>query len=174
MKRSPLEDKITQMIEPVINGRGLSLVLVRVSGEGGEQTLQIFAENPETRNLGLEDCTALSREISAMMDVEDPIQSAYRLEISSPGIARPLTRLQDFQDFAGFEAKVEISPPLDGQKRFRGFLRGVNDDGQIVLDTDQGEQKLLDANSVQKARLVLSDELIKAMAPANPANAQTE
>jgi ribosome maturation factor RimP len=161
MKLSPLEQRITQMIEPVVAEKGLSLVCVRMSGESGGATLQVFAEDPKTRNIGVDDCAKLSREIGAILDVENPINGRYRLEISSPGIDRPLMKPQDFIDFTGFEAKVEIFPPLEnGQKRFRGYIRGVEGNG-VDLDTEDQGLVNLDMGCIQKARLVLTDELLK-------------
>lgn len=160
MKATPLENKISAMITPVVEECGLSLVAVRILDDRGTHTLRVMAEDPQTRRLGVDDCAKLSREISAILDVEDPIKGAYRLEVSSPGIDRPLTREQDFADFAGYEAKIEIFPPIEGQKRFRGVLKGL-DQGQIQLETDQG-MAAIPVNDVQKARLVLTDELINA------------
>lgn len=158
MKLSPLEQKISTMIEPVVADRGLSLVCVRLTGDNGESTLQVMAEDPKTRKIGIDDCAKLSREIAAILDVEDPINGRYRLEVSSPGIDRPLMREQDFVDFAGFEAKVEIFPPLDGQKRFKGILRGVENNA-ATLETETGPVAL-PLSSIQKSRLVLNDDLI--------------
>jgi len=150
-----IERKITELVQPVIEDKGFDLVAVTLQGA----ELQIMAENPETRRLGVDDCAMLSREISTLLEVEDPIEGRYRLEVSSPGIDRPLVKLQDFADFEGFEAKIEISPPLEGQKRFRGFLKGIEED-EIVLQTDRGPVNLPYA-SLEKAKLVLTDELIK-------------
>jgi ribosome maturation factor RimP len=118
MKQSGIERRITKLVQPVIEDKGYALVCVSMQGPD----LQIMAENPATRNLGVDECAMLSREIAALLDVEDPIRGRYRLEVSSPGIDRPLVKLQDFADFEGFEVKVEINPPIDGQKRFRGYL----------------------------------------------------
>jgi ribosome maturation factor RimP len=159
MKLTPQEKRITDMIEPIVADHGLSLVSVRISGDSGMATLQVLAENPATRNLGLEDCAKLSRELAATLDVEDPIKGAYRLEVSSPGIDRPLTKEQDFRDFADNEIKVEIFPPLGDQKRFRGLLKGI-ENGAIQLETETGPASL-PLESIQKARLVLTDELLK-------------
>ena len=159
MKQSGIERKIAQLVRPVIEDKGYELVCVSMQGP----ELQIMAENPATRNLGVDDCALLSREISALLEVEDPIKGRYRLEISSPGIDRPLVKLQDFADFAGFEAKIEVNPPIEGQKRFRGRLKGIEKNGEedeIVLETDEGTAYLPFA-SLEKAKLVLTDELLK-------------
>lgn len=154
MKQNALEKKIAALVQPVIEDKGYELVMVSVQGPD----LQIMAENPQTRKLGIDECAMLSREIGAILEVEDPIKGRYRLEVSSPGIDRPLVKLQDFADFAGFEAKIEISPPIEGQKRFRGWLKGV-EENEIVLETDHGMAHL-PFESVEKAKLVLTDELI--------------
>lgn len=160
MRMSPIEYKITEFAKPVAEDLGLAIVAVKVSGEGGAQIVQVMAENPETRNLGVDDCAKLSRALSAVMDVEDPIQSAYRLEVSSPGIDRLLTRLHDFETYKGFEAKLETMMPAEnGQKRFRGFIEGLEGE-TITLKTDQGLVEI-DFESLAKAKLVLTDDLIK-------------
>lgn len=154
---TPLETKIAAMIAPVLEAQ--SVQLVDLSLKGG--VLQIMAEDPQSRNLGVDQCAVISREVSAILDVEDPIRGAYRLEVSSPGIDRPLVRLSDYTDFAGLEAKVELSVPLDGQKKFRGYLKGIEDEsGKVLIDTDQGAFAL-DFDHIDKARLVMTDELLK-------------
>lgn len=155
MKQNALENKIAKLVRPVIEDKGYELVLVNMQGPD----LQIMAENPQTRKLGVDECALLSREISAILEVEDPIKGRYRLEVSSPGIDRPLVRLQDFADFSGFEAKIEISPPIEGQKRFRGWLKGV-EENEVLLETDHGPARL-PFESIEKAKLVLTDELIR-------------
>ena len=160
MRSTPLENKLLHLIGPVVEEKGYSLVDVRLLSENGGQILQIMAENRETRQLGVDECAKLSREIAVLLDVEDPIRGAYRLEVSSPGIDRPLTRVKDFEDYAGFEAKVELDAPLNGQKKFRGVLRGLKD-RNIELDTEQGAV-FLPLSDVHKARLVLTDDLLKA------------
>lgn len=144
------------MLRPAIEDRGYRLVLIKMQGE----ILQIMAENPETKRLGVDECAEISREISALLDVEDPISGQYRLEVSSPGIDRPLTDMQDFVDFCGFEAKVEIDPPHEGQKRFRGVLLKAEND-TVEIRTDH-EDVAISYGAIQKAKLVLTDELIKA------------
>lgn len=164
MKASPMERKIADLAAPVAESLGLRLVCVRITGEGGAQNVQVIAENPATRRLPLDDCTKLSRELSALMDVEDPVKSAYRLEISSPGIDRLLISAEDFADFAGFEAKIELEFPQDGQKRFRGILRGIEGD-LVKLDMPDKGPVAVPYSGIAKARLVLTDELIKASKP---------
>ncbi len=148
------------LFAPSVEDRGLRLVCVRVFAENNQPVVQVMAEDPQTRGLSVEHCARISRELSALLDVEDLVKDAYRLEVSSPGIDRPLISLQDFADFAGFEAKVEIAPPLNGQKRFRGRLAGTEGD-QILITTDEGPASLPFAALV-KAKLMLTDDLIKA------------
>lgn len=160
MKETELERKVAAIIRPVIVDAGLRLVCVAARTEGSGLVLRVMAENPSTKNLGVEECARLSREISAVMDVEDPVNGAYRLEVSSPGIDRPLVEPQDFVDYKGFEARVELDMPIDGQKRFKGRLAGLEDDN-IQIDTEEKGRVALPLHAVHKARLVLTDDLIK-------------
>ena len=160
MRATPLENRIAQMAEPVITDLGFALVCVKVIGDADAQNVQIMAEDPATKRLGVDDAAKISRAISAVMDVEDPIKAAYRLEVSSPGIDRPLTRLEDFESYEGFEAKIESDVPAkNGQRRFRGILGGLEGEN-VKITTDQGEA-LVPFNSLVKAKLVLTDDLIK-------------
>ena len=160
MKQSTLEKRISDIVSPVIEDMGFALVQTRMTSDDRRNILQILAENPNTHNLGVDDCAKLSRAISAVLDVEDPIAGKYTLEMSSPGIDRPLTRLDDFQTYEGFEAKIELDIPQNGQKRFRGVLKGLTDQDEISLETDQG-MVAFSADSVHKAKLVLTDALIE-------------
>lgn len=160
MKRTALEDKIFKIIEPIAADMGLDLVQVTLNGSDGAQTLQIMAEDPETRRLSIDKCVELSRSASANLDVEDPIKGAYKLEVSSPGIDRVLTREQDFEAYEGYDVKLETQMPQEnGQKRFRGILKGISN-GDITIFTDQGEA-IIPFDALKKAKLVLTDELIK-------------
>lgn len=156
MKNTPLEHKIIKISEPVIEDLGYRLVSLEFKGG----ILQILAEDPKTGNMGLDDCTAISKALSPLLEVEDPISGAYTLEVSSPGIDRPLIRGEDFNKYVGFDARVELDEVLDGPKRFRGKVTGEKD-GYVTLIVDNKEQRLELAN-IRKARLVLTDELIKA------------
>jgi len=129
-------------------------------GGKGRQTLQVMAERQDRAGMTVDDCADISRALSALLDVEDPLPGAYNLEVSSPGIDRPLTRRDDFARFAGFEAKVELSAPVAGRKRFRGRLKGIDGD-MIAIETDDGDAAL-PFGAVERAKLVLSDELIAA------------
>ena len=153
-------DRIARLIEPTLDGMGYDLVRVMLSGGHGRQALQIMAERRDRAGMTVDDCADISRAVSALLDVEDPLPGAYELEVSSPGIDRPLTRLDDYVRFAGFEAKVELSMPVDGRKRFRGRLKGVSGD-RVVIETEDGEADL-PFGAIQKAKLVLTDELLAA------------
>lgn len=163
MRYTPIEEKIIDIAKPVVEDMGFSLHDVKVIGSAASPTVQIMAEDPKTRNLLVDDAAKISRAISAVMDVEDPINSAYRLEVSSPGIDRKLTKAQDFADYKDFEIKLETNTPAEnGQKRFRGVLNGIKDN-VISVSTDQGDVDI-PYSSVAQAKLVLTDELIKATA----------
>jgi ribosome maturation factor RimP len=155
--------RVASIAGPVLNGLGYRLVRVRVSATSG-CTVQIMAERPDG-TMAIEDCEAASRALSPVFDVEDPIDREYRLEISSPGIDRPLVRRSDFERHAGHEAKIEMTIALDGRKRFRGILLGV--EGEVAKlrrkDAAEGEpaEVLLPIADMAEARLVLTDELIR-------------
>jgi len=120
-----------------------------------------MAERRDRQPMTVEDCAEISRSVSALLDVEDPIPSAYSLEVSSPGIDRPLTRAQDFERFAGFEAKVETHRPVDGRKRFRGRLLGLDEASQVRLEIET-QEVLIPYADIHRAKLVLTDDLIAA------------
>jgi len=151
-------EKVQALIEPVAEDLGYQIVRVRMVG-GPRQTLQIMAERKDG-GMDVSDCTKLSREISAIMDVEDPISGEYLLEVSSPGIDRPLTRLSDFDRFKGFEVKVELVAEAEGQRRFKGVLLGTEDD-VVKMKTDEGEMSF-PFTSIYRSKLVLTDALIAA------------
>ena len=160
MRQTVTEQKITDIITPLFEEMGVRLVCVILKNDGTDQLLQILAEDPETHNLGVDDCAKLSREISLLMDVEDPLKSAYRLEVSSPGIDRPLFSEDDFKSYCGHEAKIEIEPPLvTGQKRFRGTIEKMEDN--IITITMDNELVDLPYKDVTKAKLVLTSALMK-------------
>lgn len=152
---------IAPIIEPSLEAMGYRLVRIAFLG-AKRATLQIMAERLDEAPMTVDDCTEISRSVSALLDVADPIASAYMLEVSSPGLDRPLTRIEDYDRFAGFEAKLELAQPLDGRKRFRGRLLGSADD-QVRLRAEVGEISLPFA-SVAKARLVITDDLLKSHA----------
>lgn len=161
MKQTPQERKITEIISPLVEEQGFSVVQVKLAGAETGYTLQVMAENPKTGRLGIDDCTKLSHSISDILDVEDPINGRYNLEVSSPGIDRPLLSENDYKRFTGFECKVELTIPTEtGQKRFRGFILSCEDE-IVGLQTDTGEIEF-DLDNVAKAKLVLTDKLIEA------------
>ncbi len=147
-------------ITPAIEAAGYRIVRVMVTGGGHRPTLQIMAERVDERPMTVDDCATLSHTISALLDVADPIGASYMLEISSPGLDRPLVKRQDFERFAGHEAKLELKEPIDGRKRFRGRLKGV--DGEAIALEMDGAVLRLPLAGVTRAKLVLTDELIAA------------
>jgi ribosome maturation factor RimP len=166
---------LTKLIEPEAKALGFALVRVKLLG-GDDLTLQVMAERPETRQLTIDDCAALSRRISDLFDEVDPIEEAYRLEVSSPGIDRPLTRLADFADWAGHEARVNVAEPVEGRKQFKATLAGI-DGSTVLLDDPKTGDVRIDFSNIQSAKLVLTDALINATMPLSPEGAddiQTE
>jgi ribosome maturation factor RimP len=157
--------RVASIAEPVLEGLGFRLVRVRISGsQAGGSTLQIMAERPDG-TFTIDDCEAVSRALSPVLDVEDPIASAYNLEISSPGIDRPLVRAGDFDRWSGYEAKIEMAVAQDGRKRFRGFVLGAAGTDARIRRTDvKGDEPaevLLPIEEIGEARLVLTDDLIR-------------
>jgi ribosome maturation factor RimP len=150
-----IEERVKDIITPVLDEMGIDLLWVEFKGD----ILGIFAENPKTGKLTLDECTKISREVSPLLEVEDPIEGRYRLEVSSAGIDRPLLKLEDYERFHDLEAKIELDMLLDGQKKFRGFIRGTKGK-EIILETDQGTVDLPFA-SIYKAKLVMNDTLIE-------------
>ncbi|MDA8232042.1 MAG: ribosome maturation factor RimP [Magnetospirillum sp.] len=155
------QQRLEALVSPTLESMGYELVRVLFQGRQ-RPTLQIMAERTDGQPMTVEDCADISRSLSAVLDVEDPISTAYVLEVSSPGIDRPLTRAKDFTAWAGFEAKIEADQPIGGQKRFKGKLLGVDEDGRVGLASETGEARIpLDA--VKSAKLVLTDDLIAAV-----------
>ncbi|HUG61643.1 MAG TPA: ribosome maturation factor RimP [Methylomirabilota bacterium] len=158
-----VDARVAAIVDPVLIDLGYRLVRVRMLGMNG-LTLQILAERPDG-TMSVEDCEAVSRAISPVLDVDDPVDKAYHLEVSSPGIDRPLVRRTDFDRWAGFEAKVELAVPVEGRKRFRGWLLGTRDgEGGIRLlqSLETGVQEIwFPLDSLEEAKLVLNDALIR-------------
>jgi len=152
------------MITPSLKDLGYELVRITMTGNE-KKILQVMAERPDG-TMTIEGCTEVSRMVSALLDVEDPISGAYDLEVSSPGIDRPLTRLKDFERWAGFEAKVELDQAVDGKRRYRGKLLGLKDE-TILVDGDDGTRFELPFSEIRKAKLILTDELIAASTAAS-------
>lgn len=149
--------RIQDLIEPTINDMGFEIVRVQVSG-GQTMKVQIMAEPLDGADMTVEACAKISRAVSAVMDVEDPIADAYTLEVSSPGIDRPLVRLRDFDRFKGFEAKIELLQVTDGRRKFSGRLVGIEDEN-IQVDI-QGETISVPFIGIAKAKLIVTDEMI--------------
>jgi ribosome maturation factor RimP len=166
---------IARLIEPAVKDMGLDLVRVAMIGGTSDPTLQVMAERPDTRQLTIDDCEALSRKLSDILDAEeeagrDPIESAYRLEVSSPGIDRPLTRLKDFDDWNGHEARIKFVEPVDTAKQVSGIIEGI--DGKTIrMATPKGE-RLVDFANIASAKLILTDKLINATAPLSSEGAE--
>jgi ribosome maturation factor RimP len=154
--------EIARLVEPTLNGMGYELVRVQFGGGDRRPTLQIMAERVDRRAMTVEDCAEISRQLSALLDVEDPVPGSYQLEVSSPGIDRPLLRPADYERFAGFEARLELRQPHDGRRRYRGRLAGI-EDGCVRVVEPAGEFRL-PLDEISKAKLVLTDELITAAA----------
>jgi ribosome maturation factor RimP len=155
-------NRIATAIEPSLETMGYRLVRVVVTG-GRRTTLQIMAERRDDQPMTVDDCAQISNSLSALLDVADPIVGAYQLEISSPGVDRPLVRREDYDRFRGFEAKIELLRPVDGRKRFRGRLLGTAGES-VRLATEIGESEL-PLEAVARAKLVLTDDLIAAPRP---------
>jgi ribosome maturation factor RimP len=156
--------ELTRIIEPAAEAEGLAVVRVKMIGGTSDPTLQVMAERPDTRQLTLDDCERLSRRISDILDESDPIEHAYRLEVSSPGIDRPLTRLRDFADWKGHQARLTLTETLNGRKQFTGELLGTEGE-TVLLDVPGMGPTGLPFAGIHSAKLVMTDALIAATAP---------
>lgn len=154
--KAAIDKRMAEIIAPVIADLGCELVRVRLM-TGKRTILQIMAEKPDG-GIEVDDCARISTEVGAILDVEDPIEGDYALEVSSPGIDRPLTRLKDFEVWQGYEAKLQTSEMIDGRKRFKGELRGV-EDNEVLIEIPEGIIGL-QFDWLEDAKLVLTDELI--------------
>ena len=163
IKETGLEARISRIVEPVANGLGFSLVRVKITQENG-MTLQVMAED-ENGRFTIVNCETLSKDLSPVLDVEDPIDREYHLEVSSPGIDRPLVRKRDFESYVGHEAKIELNDMINGRKRFRGFIKGVDDEAVTITlpdapgGTDPDHRLLL--STLAEAKLVMTDALME-------------
>lgn len=162
---------IARLIEPEIERLGYDLVRVAMIGGTSDPTLQIMAERRDTRQLHISDCEIISRHLSEVLDLADPIDGAYRLEVSSPGIDRPLTRLKDFADWAGHEARLKLAETVDGAKQVSGVIEGV-DGGTVRIGSPKGARSI-PFSAIASAKLLLTDKLIKATAPLSTEGADT-
>jgi ribosome maturation factor RimP len=164
---------LLELLDPVAEAAGYAIVRLRLMGGHAARTLQIMAERPDGTML-VEDCTALSRAVSEVLDAADPIRGEYSLEVSSPGIDRPLTRLEDFSTYAGYEARIELDRLVENRKRFKGVLAGA-EDGQVAIDLEgEAETALIPFPWISEAKLVITDTLLKRGAEARAARLAQE
>lgn len=161
MRAKTAEDlRLLELLDPVAEAAGYEIVRLRLMG-GGVRRLQLMAERPDGQ-MEIDDCATLSRAVSEVLDAADPIEGEYNLEVSSPGVDRPLTRLKDFADYEGFEARLELDRLAEGRKRFRGRLAGVEGDNVLVdLEGEDGQTAHIPLAWIVDAKLVLTDELMK-------------
>ena len=157
--KAAIDKRLAEIVRPLIEGLGFELVRIRLMA-GKKATLQIMADRPDG-GIEVDDCAEISSAVSAVLDVEDPIEGEYTLEVSSPGIDRPLTRLKDFDAWEGYDAKLETSELIDGRKRFRGILRGTEGD-EVLIEIPEGVIGLK-FDWLVEAKLILTDELIAEM-----------
>ena len=162
MRGKTAEDaRLLELLDPVAEATGYDIVRLRLMGGEKQRRLQIMAERPSDGDMNVEDCAKLSRAFSEVMDAADPIAGEYVLEVSSPGVDRPLTRLKDFAQFQGYEARLELDRLAEGRKRFRGQLAGVDGDS-VAIDLEGEEHTALVPFAwIIEAKLVLTDELMK-------------
>lgn len=161
--KTHIDQRMAEIITPVIEDLGFELVRVRLMS-GKVKTLQIMAERPDG-GIEVDDCAAISTAVSAVLDVEDPIEDMYTLEVSSPGIDRPLTRLKDFDVWDGYEARIETTEMIDGRRRFKGRLMGT-EDGEVLVEIEEHGETItigLQFDWLAEAKLILTDDLIKEM-----------
>ena len=161
--KTAMDRRLADILIPVIEGLGFELVRIRLMG-GQTRTLQIMADRPDG-GIEVDECGAISTAVSAVMDVEDPIEENYILEVSSPGIDRPLTRLKDFEAWKGWEARLETTELIDGRRRFKGMLAGVEGD-EVLIEIEEGKETLtigLQFDWLADAKLILTDDLIAEM-----------
>ncbi len=158
--RTAEDHRLLELLDPVAEAEGVALVRLRLMAGDRARRLQILAERRGEESLPVDDCARLSRRLARVLDDADPIAGAYMLEVSSPGIDRPLTRLADFDGWRGLLAKLELERPLEGRKRFKGRLAGVEDDAVLVELEDGGGLARLPFGEISEARLVMDDELM--------------
>lgn len=163
LRETGLAAEVAAVVEPVLADLGFRLVRVKIQGDGRDRVVQLMAERPDG-SITVDDCEMISKGISPVLDVADPIPGAYRLEVSSPGIDRPLVRPSDFEDWSGHEVKIELREPIDGRRRFKGVLEGF-EDGEVRIEADTGEHGIqhlgLPVHLISDAKLVLTDELVR-------------
>ncbi|RPE64683.1 ribosome maturation factor RimP [Pacificibacter maritimus] len=162
--KTSIDRRMAEIVGPVIEGMGFELVRIRLMSSTKSKTLQIMAERP-TGGIEVDECAQISTAVSAVLDVEDPIEDEFTLEVSSPGIDRPLTRLKDFETFEGYEARIETEEMFDGRRRFKGELAGVEDGDVLINIIENGETVTigLKFDWLSDAKLILTDDLIAEM-----------
>ncbi len=161
--KTAIDRRLAEIVGPAIEGLGFELVRIRLMG-GKTRTLQIMADRPDG-GIEVDDCALISTNVSAILDVEDPVEDNYILEVSSPGIDRPLTRLKDFDFWKGWEARIETTELIDGRRRFKGTLAGIEGD-EVLIDLEEGGETVtigLKFEWLSDAKLILTDELISEM-----------
>jgi ribosome maturation factor RimP len=162
MRGKTAEDtRLLELLDPVAEAAGYAIVRIRLMGGEEQRRLQIMAERPSDGDMNVEDCARLSRAISEVLDAADPIKGEYVLEVSSPGVDRPLTRREDFETYQGYEARIELDRLAEGRKRFRGVLVGLDGDNVAIDLEGEAHTALVPFAWIIDAKLVLSDELMK-------------
>jgi len=175
MRGKTAEDlNLLELLDAVAEAAGYAIVRLRLMGGEHARRLQVMAERPTDGDMNVEDCARLSRAISEVMDAADPISGEYTLEVSSPGVDRPLTRLQDFATFEGYEARLELDRVAEGRKRFKGLLAGVEDDAVAIDLEGEEETAMIPFAWITEAKLVLTDQLMKRGADVRAARLQSE
>ena len=173
--KTPEDRQLLELLDPVAEAAGYAIVRLRLMGGGAKgRSLQIMAERPADGDMDISDCTRLSRAVSEVMDAADPVSGEYRLEVSSPGIDRPLTRLHDFETYEGYEARIELDRLAEGRKRFKGVLAGVDGDNVGVDLEGETETAMIPFAWITDAKLSLTDELLKKGAEARAARLAAE
>jgi ribosome maturation factor RimP len=175
MRGKTAEDlNLLELLDPVAEAVGYGIVRIRLMGGEHARRLQIMAERPSDGDMNVEDCARLSRAISEIMDAADPVAGEYTLEVSSPGVDRPLTRLEDFETYEGHLARIELDRLAEGRKRFKGVLAGI-DEGQVAFDIEgEEETALIPFSWIAEAKLVLTDQLMKRGADVRAARLQSD
>jgi ribosome maturation factor RimP len=174
MRGKTAEDaRLLDLLDPVAEAHGYAIVRLRLMGGSESRRLQIMAERPDGE-MDIDDCAKLSRALSEVMDAADPIAGEYTLEVSSPGVDRPLTRLKDFETYEGYEARLELDRLAEGRKRFRGQLAGVDGDNVAIDLEGEAETTLIPFAWIVEAKLVLTDELMKRGAETRAARLQQQ
>ena len=161
--RTAIDRRLAEIVGPVIEGLGFELIRLRLMG-GNTRVLQIMADRPDG-GINVDECGEISTAVSATLDVEDPIEENYVLEVSSPGIDRPLTRLKDFETWKGWEARIETTELIDGRRRFKGTLQGIEGE-EVLIAVEEGKEEVvigLNFDWLSDAKLILTDELIEEM-----------